>query len=152
MAWQNLIYYSFVMWKIKNIRLPKYNYRTNGWYFVTIVTNWRKKYLAGHENIIREELSSTIQGVGGVSADTFIIMPDHVHAIFVLHHSTVTLGEFIRKFKAKVSRRMRLRVWQPNYYEHIIRHEEELNRIREYITNNPMKELLFPKSDQLNDQ
>ena len=28
-------------------------------------------------------------------------------------------------------------VWQRNYYEHIIRSETELNRIREYVTNNP---------------
>jgi len=26
--------------------------------------------------------------------------------------------------------------WQPNYYEHIIRDEKEINRIREYIKNN----------------
>jgi len=31
------------------------------------------------------------------------------------------------------------RLWQRNYYEHIIRSEESLNRIREYITNNPMQ-------------
>mgnify|MGYP001772887232 CR=1 FL=1 len=30
-------------------------------------------------------------------------------------------------------------VWQRNYYEHIIRNEESLNRIREYIVNNPIK-------------
>ncbi len=29
--------------------------------------------------------------------------------------------------------------WQRNYYEHVIRHEEELRRIREYIQNNPKK-------------
>lgn len=29
-------------------------------------------------------------------------------------------------------------VWQRNYYEHIIRNEPELNRIREYIINNPL--------------
>ncbi len=29
--------------------------------------------------------------------------------------------------------------WQPNYYEHIIRNEKELSRIREYIQNNPLK-------------
>lgn len=28
-------------------------------------------------------------------------------------------------------------VWQHNYYEHIIRHEDELNRIREYMSENP---------------
>jgi REP element-mobilizing transposase RayT len=31
------------------------------------------------------------------------------------------------------------RVWQRNYYEHIIRNDESLNRIRKYIANNPMK-------------
>lgn len=31
------------------------------------------------------------------------------------------------------------RVWQRNYYEHIIRDEESLNRIREYIHNNPLQ-------------
>ena len=31
------------------------------------------------------------------------------------------------------------RLWQRNYWEHIIRNESELNRIREYIHNNPAK-------------
>jgi REP element-mobilizing transposase RayT len=31
------------------------------------------------------------------------------------------------------------RVWQRNYYEHIIRNEEELRDIREYIMSNPLK-------------
>jgi len=29
--------------------------------------------------------------------------------------------------------------WQRNYYDHIIRNEKELNKIREYIINNPLK-------------
>jgi REP element-mobilizing transposase RayT len=29
------------------------------------------------------------------------------------------------------------RLWQRNYYEHIVRNEDDLNRIREYIENNP---------------
>ncbi len=29
--------------------------------------------------------------------------------------------------------------WQRNYYEHIIRDEDDLNNIREYITENPVK-------------
>ena len=30
-------------------------------------------------------------------------------------------------------------LWQRNYYEHIIRDEKDLNRIRKYIKNNPAK-------------
>ncbi len=32
-----------------------------------------------------------------------------------------------------------LQVWQKNYYEHIIRNEGELHRIREYICSNPLR-------------
>ena len=32
------------------------------------------------------------------------------------------------------------RLWQPNYYEHVIRNEGALEKIREYIQNNPEKE------------
>ena len=31
------------------------------------------------------------------------------------------------------------RVWQRNYYEHVIRDEETLNRIRQYIADNPAR-------------
>ena len=31
------------------------------------------------------------------------------------------------------------RLWQRNYWEHIVRDEPELNRIREYIANNPAR-------------
>lgn len=30
-------------------------------------------------------------------------------------------------------------VWQRNYYEHVIRNEDELTRARQYIVNNPLK-------------
>ncbi|MBN2365713.1 MAG: transposase, partial [Calditrichaeota bacterium] len=48
----------------------------------------------------------------------------------------------IRFFKAKSTRMIRLSgfknfSWQRNYYEHIIRNENDLNRIRKYIIENP---------------
>lgn len=55
-----------------------------------------------------------------------------------------TLGEIIRAFKAVATRRLRQSglsefAWQRNYYEHIIRNDESLTRIREYIANNPLQ-------------
>jgi REP element-mobilizing transposase RayT len=56
------------------------------------------------------------------------------------------LPEIIRQFKTFSARRINeLRgttgtlVWQRNYYEHIIRDEAALNRIRKYIANNPLQ-------------
>ncbi len=55
-----------------------------------------------------------------------------------------TLATIVGSFKSAVTKRINeLRrtpgapVWQRNYYEHIIRNENELHRIRDYIINNP---------------
>ena len=55
-----------------------------------------------------------------------------------------TLSEIVRGFKTFSARRVNelretpgVPVWQRNYYEHIVRSESELCRIREYIANNP---------------
>lgn len=57
-----------------------------------------------------------------------------------------TLGAIVRGFKSSVTKKIRelssnseLRIWQRNYYEHIIRNDNDLHRIRTYIQNNPLK-------------
>ena len=53
-----------------------------------------------------------------------------------------TLGEIIRTFKGAATYRIRSKgkpdfAWQGRYYEHIIRNDDDLDRIRQYIVNNP---------------
>lgn len=57
-----------------------------------------------------------------------------------------SIGAIIGQFKSIATKRINAMrsnpgspVWQRNYYEHIIRNEDEMNRIREYIINNPAK-------------
>ena len=57
-----------------------------------------------------------------------------------------SLGAIIRGFKSVVTKRIRkltgdteLKIWQRNYYEHIIRNELDLHNIRRYIELNPLK-------------
>jgi REP-associated tyrosine transposase len=57
-----------------------------------------------------------------------------------------TLGQIVGFFKYGISKHINLirntpgtKLWQRNYYEHIIRNENEYDRITEYIKNNPMK-------------
>ena len=52
---------------------------------------------------------------------------------------TMSTNEYIRNVKGKNWLRFNKRFWQRNYYEHIIRNDEDLNEIREYIRNNPLK-------------
>jgi len=55
-----------------------------------------------------------------------------------------SVGAIIGQFKSLVTKRLNLTpqhgsVWQRNYYEHVIRDEESLNRIREYIATNAQR-------------
>ena len=57
-----------------------------------------------------------------------------------------SLPTIIRSYKATVTKQinelrntLRIKFWQRNYYEHIIRNEKELYRIRKYIEQNPLK-------------
>jgi putative transposase len=64
---------------------------------------------------------------------------------------TLGLPDVVHRFKTMTTKRyadgvkrlgwepFRGRLWQRNYYEHIIRNEESLNRIREYVLTNPMR-------------
>lgn len=63
-----------------------------------------------------------------------------------LRMKTKSISSFIAGFKSVVTKSINeisntpgSSVWQRNYYEHIIRNDNELNRIREYIANNPAK-------------
>jgi putative transposase len=57
-----------------------------------------------------------------------------------------SIPTIIRSFKSAVTKRINesnnssgMVIWQRNYHEHIIRNEIELNNIRQYIENNPIK-------------
>ncbi|MCD4652748.1 transposase, partial [bacterium] len=88
-----------------------------------------------------------------VDLDQFIIMPNHIHGIICIRRGgsrtaptrkRKPLGRLIGAFKTVSTKQINLirqtsgnQFWQRNYYEHIIRDEDDLARIREYIINNP---------------
>jgi len=57
-----------------------------------------------------------------------------------------SLAAVVGSFKSAVSKRIHVRfpgsprqVWQPGYYDHVIRDEDELFRLREYVSTNPLR-------------
>ncbi len=82
----------------------------------------------------------TIVGAGFPRPDTFIRMDDKGRG-----NRAPTLGQIMAYFKYGTTKQINairntpgIRLWQRNYYDHIIRDEESLNKIREYIINNPV--------------
>jgi putative transposase len=127
--------------KRRSIRLKHYDYSSDGYYFVTISVRERRPLIPGHEKTIENILTELPHRFQGVSVDYYVLMSSHIHVIIVLHDAKVTVGEVVRTFKALVSREMRVKgFWQRGYYEHVIRSEKALLKIREYIQNNPLAE------------
>lgn len=101
-----------------------------------------------------------------VTLDEFIVMPNHVHGIIIISGHGVgathgspsirrapplgpkpnSLPAIIATFKGASGKRVNLLrdrkgapVWQRNYYEHVIRNEADMDRIRDYIQMNPFR-------------
>lgn len=126
----------------KNIRLQHYDYTSNGHYFITAIARLRQDVFLGHEPMIERELRDVGAQVSGLNIDYFVVMPNHIHAIIVLNNCSLHVGEIVRRFKAKVSHQFTQGIWQANYYEHVMRNERALGKIRQYIENNPQELLL----------
>lgn len=102
----------------------------------------------------------------GIKKDAFVVMPNHFHGIIMnvgadpcvcpdgsdvgehvgspLHRivqwfKTMTTNEYIQGVKRHKWRPLDKKLWQRNYYEHVIRDEKSLEKTREYIANNPMR-------------
>jgi REP element-mobilizing transposase RayT len=105
--------------------------------------------------------------IQGGEIDAFVVMPNHIHGIIILVGAgpracpalgqpqgvapTLSLPDVVHRFKTMTTKRYadgveqcgwRLfpgRLWQRNYYEHIIRNEGDLDAIRRYIACNPLR-------------
>jgi REP element-mobilizing transposase RayT len=72
----------------------------------------------------------------------FCIMPDHIHIL--LCNAGSKLGPIMNGFKGRISRQVRserpgLEVWQEGYWDHIVRKEEGLYKVLQYILLNPVR-------------
>ncbi len=150
----------------RSIRLQGYDYTQPGKYFVTICVS-KREHLLGHiENgemhlnlygkVVQTNWDYLPKIYTHVELDAFVIMPNHIHCIIVLKEETTEavgvskrrrqgLPEVIRGLKTFSATRINqlrnvkgISVWQRGYYEHIIRNEDALDKIRQYIVHNPV--------------
>ena len=98
-----------------------------------------------------------------VKLDEYVIMPNHIHGIIIItegrdlinqiptksnfplmKNPKMTLGKIIRHYKAHSAKYIHDSgyvdfQWQPLFYDRIVRNDKELDNIRDYIINNPLK-------------
>ena len=152
----------------KRLRLESYDYSQPGSYFITICTRERNQEVLGSiepavgaiinrpprisltplGRIVDETIRAIPDHYPGISVDQYIIMPDHVHLILALRHigpdgrqiaAPTPLSNVIQQMKRITSKQAGISLWQKGFYDHVIRNDEDLANVRQYIRNNPLK-------------
>ena len=100
--------------------------------------------------LIAESAFDKVERLYDVEFDSRTVMPNHVHfVVFLSGQRQLTLGRVVGAYKSLVVNEWRKyccacgqqmgKVWQRNYYEHVIRCETELYEVQKYIEENPLK-------------
>ena len=151
-----------ILLKRKKLRIPQYNYSNEGLYFITICTQNRKcilskiiynddteipqLILSNYGKIAEKYINSINSFYKNVQIINYVIMPNHIHLICEIkksinnnskHPSKMRIPMLVSTFKRFTNKESKLKIWQRDYYEHIIRNEKEYIAIEQYIQNNP---------------
>ncbi len=151
--------------KRKPIRLEEYDYSTGGHYYVTICT-YNRGELFGHiedNHMILNEIGTIAKNTWieipkhfpDIELDEHVVMPNHIHGIIItnnpvgdgharpvnrINNLSVVIGSYKSAVSKQINQLNKVSFkWQRYFYDHIIRTEKSLNKIREYIVNNPAK-------------
>ena len=154
----------------KHPRLKHYDYSTAGAYYVTICTHNRRCLLSRiiggdmepaeiqytpYGEIAEEQLFLLEKRYPFLKVDQYVIMPNHIHVIFVLeeaagvskgipfgHNPRPTTTDIVCAYKSLTTGQCKKvrpinKLFQTSFYEHVIRGREDYEEIAEYIINNP---------------
>jgi putative transposase len=128
----------------KSHRLPRSAYNGNVIVSFTINTDKRVAYFNDVENIaitaqaLAEAFETHLGHVG-----VYVFMPDHVHLIVSGSSPEKNLLDLVEGFKQKTTFRIRKNrkafAWQKDFYDHIIREDEDYGAQVRYLLRNPVR-------------
>lgn len=151
----------------RSIRLRGYDYSQPGAYFVTLCTQHHECFLGelvdgDMKFIVRGAIAYQFwlhipNHFPNVELDEFVFMPNHIHGIIIITDKFMgggqkgglkkpTLGQIVAYYKYQTTKIINqiddtpgLRIWQRNYYERIIRNQNTLHIVQQYILANPLR-------------
>ena len=136
-----------------------------GTYFFTVVTQGRQPLLCAPDILaaLRQAIDHTRQTLP-FTIDAWVVLPDHMHAIWTLPQDDADFGKRWGVIKARVSKACRARLdlpslrppskakhresalWQRRFWEHQIRDEADFTHHMDYVHFNPVKHGLAPRA------
>jgi putative transposase len=128
--------------------LKDFDYRGYYHYFVTICTDRKKNFFVKNNHLIKK-IIEVLDQTGKKQFFTvwaYCFMPDHLHILVEGINVHSDLKKFMKDFKQRTGywftheeSNTGNKLWQPGYYEHVLRKEEDTNEILRYILNNPVR-------------
>ncbi|MBE6938298.1 MAG: hypothetical protein E7460_07095 [Ruminococcaceae bacterium] len=166
--------------KRKPLRLPYHDYGTAGAYFVTVCTlpgteplselipstvgagastapnlEYPIQTLLTPAGMIVEKYLLSSEQIPGVTVDSYVIMPDHIHVIFIIEPQSedegrrgaapyqapanAKLPHIISAFKRFANKDIGHNIFQRSYYDHVIRNRGDYETRVRYIYENPAR-------------
>ena len=148
----------------KPTRLYHHDYSASGAYFITICTKNKEKTLSSivgeglappecklsiYGKIAEQQLLNIQKHYPNVTLDKYVIMPNHIHMILILRETaggaspSPTVSDIICTFKSLTTRICNTKykgksIFQRSFHDHIIRNQDDYDRVWNYIELNPM--------------
>jgi REP element-mobilizing transposase RayT len=131
----------------KRIHLKEFDYSGSGYiYFVTICTKNKVNHFSDSKiaDIISNELDERVK-MKEIILYCYCIMPDHLHLLLSLSENyRKKLQNWISAFKRFTVKIVKDKfgitdLWQVNFYERILRQEESIETVGNYIISNPVR-------------
>ena len=137
----------------KKIRLASEIYAcANRIYFITIcVHEGRRAFIDAELNQGTLDILAEEANRSGCVVFTYCLMPDRLHFLVAPARDGISVLGFVNHFKSTSTRAAwetgwKGRFWQTRYYDHVVRSNENLREIAEYIVNNPVRKELARSS------
>lgn len=115
----------------------------------TVVTAYLRPILVRSSIELLREIVAGVQALFPFQIDGWVVLPDHMHAIWRLPEHDCDYSKRWGLIKAGFSRKSGLsrcggigcdaNVWQPRFWEHLIRDESDWRRQMDYLHFNPVK-------------
>ncbi len=124
-------------------------------YFITTCAAGRMNRL-GNESFhsIAVEVWRNCERLYGWRVGRYVIMPDHVHFFACEASEPRPLSAFVGKWKEWTAKYCARRlgapppIWQPEFFDHVLRSSESYGQKWEYVVNNPVRAGLVTTPDE----
>ena len=135
----------------KSNRVKRFDYSSEHAYFITICADKKKNTFKVNE--FNEQIIQLIKAYKdkiGFKVYVYCLMPDHLHLLINPANCGKSISSFIGGFKSISTRiawtyGIKGKLWQGRYYDHILRKNENLFNVGQYILNNPVRKGLVKR-------